>query len=79
MDDEITAMVKFGVFTRMPRSAAGRRQILGCRWVYKRKTNRFGEVYRYRARLVAQGFRQRAYDVGMRLVISTTNMDPRRW
>ena len=62
MDDEITSMVKFGVFTRMPRSAAGRRQILGCRWVFKRKTNRFGEVYRYRARLVAQGFRQRAYD-----------------
>jgi hypothetical protein len=62
MDDEITSMVKFGVFTRLPKSAAGRRQILGCRWVYKRKTNRFGEVYRYRARLVAQGFRQRAYD-----------------
>jgi hypothetical protein len=62
MDDEITSMVKFGVYRRLPKSAAGNRQILGCRWVYKRKTNKFGEVYRYRARLVAQGFRQREYD-----------------
>lgn len=62
MDDEITSMTKFGVYQRLPKSAAGNRQILGCRWVYKRKTNKFGEVYRYRARLVAQGFRQREYD-----------------
>jgi hypothetical protein len=62
MDDEITSMVKFGVYKRLPKSAAGNRQILGCRWVYKRKTNKFGEVYRYRPRLVAQGFRQREYD-----------------
>mmetsp|Transcript_728 Transcript_728/g.1558 ORF Transcript_728/g.1558 Transcript_728/m.1558 type:complete len:617 (-) Transcript_728:444-2294(-) len=62
MDDEIVSMVKFGVYKKLPKSAAGNRQILGARWVYKRKTNRHGEVYRYRARLVAQGFRQRAFD-----------------
>ena len=62
MDDEILSMTKFGVYQRLPKSAAGNRQILGCRSVYKRKTNKFGEVYRYRARLVAQGFRQREYD-----------------
>ena len=62
MDDEILSMTKFGVYKRLPKSAAGNRQILGCRWVYKRKTNRHGEVFKYRARLVAQGFRQRAYD-----------------
>ena len=62
MDDEIVSMTKFGVYKRLPRSAAGNRQILGCRWVYKRKTNKNGEVVRYRARLVAQGFRQREYD-----------------
>ena len=62
MDDEIVSMTKFGVYKALPRSAAGNRQILGCRWVYKRKVNKFGEVVRYRARLVAQGFRQKAYD-----------------
>ena len=45
----------------VPRSAARGRQILGCRWVYKRKVIKFGQVCRYRARLVAQGFLQRAF------------------
>ena len=50
------------MYKALPWSAAGNRQILGCRWVYKRKVNKFGQVVRYRARLVAQGFRQKAYD-----------------
>ena len=62
MDDEMASMVRFGVYRRVPKSAAGTRQFLGCRWVYKRKVNKFGQVCRYRARLVAQGFLQRAYD-----------------
>lgn len=62
MDDEITSMAKFGVYRQLPKSAAGNKQILGCRWVYKRKTNKFGEVVRYRARLVAQGYRQKPFD-----------------
>lgn len=62
MDDEIASMNKFGVYKALPKSAAGNRQILGCRWVYKRKTNKNGEVVRYRSRLVAQGYRQREYD-----------------
>jgi len=40
MVDEIVSMTKFGVYRRLPKSAAGNRQILGCRWVYKgRLTN----------------------------------------
>ena len=62
MDDEIASMNRFGVYQRLPKSAAGTRQILGCRWVFKRKVNKQGVVTRYRARLVAQGFRQRAFD-----------------
>jgi hypothetical protein len=62
MDDEIVSMTKFGVYRRLPRSAAGNRQILGCRWVYKRKVNKHGVVVRHRARLVAQGFLQKPYD-----------------
>jgi hypothetical protein len=50
------------VFRKVPKSAARGRQILGCKWVYKRKINRHGEVNRYKARLVAQGFAQREYD-----------------
>ena len=62
MDDEIFSMTRFGVYRRLPKSAAGNRQVLGCRWVYKRKVNKYGVVVRYRARLVAQGFRQRVFD-----------------
>ena len=62
MDDEIFSMTRFGVYRRLPKSAAGNRQVLGCRWVYKRKVNKFGVVVGCQARLVAQGFRQRAFD-----------------
>ena len=62
MDEEMRSMERFAVYQRVPKSAAGKRQILGCKWVYRRKRNRLGEVIRYRARLVAQGFRQKAYD-----------------
>ena len=62
MDDEITSMVKFGVYRVVPKSAAGNRQLLGARWVYKRKIGKDGHITRYRARLVAQGFLQRPFD-----------------
>ena len=61
MDDEMGSMERFGVFKRVPREAARGKQLLGCRWVYKRKIGKNGEVTRYRARLVAQGYAQRAY------------------
>ena len=62
MDDEMNSMSRFQVYRRVPKSAAAGRQILGCKWVFKRKTNKFGHVTRYRARLVAQGFRQKEFD-----------------
>lgn len=62
MDDEICSMVKFGVYRRVPKDEAAGRQLLGCRWVYKRKVGKDGAVTRYRARLVAQGFLQKPYD-----------------
>ena len=62
MDEEMRSMDRFGVFRRVPRSAAKGRQILGCGWVYKRKVNKFGEVVRYRGRLVARGCSQRPFD-----------------
>ena len=32
--------------------------VIGCKWVYAFKRNQFGEIEKYKARLVAQGFRQ---------------------
>ena len=40
MDDEITSMKAFGVYETVPQSVAQGRQILGCKWVYKRKLAR---------------------------------------
>ena len=34
------------------------KKVVGCRWVYKVKTDETGKVERYKARLVAQGFSQ---------------------
>ena len=62
MDEEMASMSSFGVYERVPMSVANGRQILGCRWVYKRKTDKNGVVTRYRARLVAQGYRQKEWD-----------------
>ena len=62
MDDEMSSMSKFGVYRRVPKSRARGRQILGAKWVYRRKINKLGHVYKHRARLVAQGFLQRPYD-----------------
>ena len=36
------------------------RKTVGCKWVFKRKTNADGSIERYKARLVAQGFSQKA-------------------
>lgn len=33
--------------------------IVGCKWVFKQKTDEHGNVIRYKARLVAQGYSQR--------------------
>ena len=34
------------------------RKIVGCKWTYKKKLDENGQVVRYKARLVAQGFSQ---------------------
>jgi hypothetical protein len=62
MDEEMRSMERFGVYNRVPKSAAKGRQVLGCGWVYKRKVNKLGEVCRYRGRLVARGCSQRPFD-----------------
>nr|CCA18273.1 putative polyprotein [Albugo laibachii Nc14] len=35
-------------------------KVIGCKWVFEIKRDEYGKVQRYKARLVAQGFRQKA-------------------
>jgi hypothetical protein len=54
---ELHSMEEHGVWELVPRPRDA--NIVGCRWVFKVKTNADGTVERYKARLVAQGFRQK--------------------
>ncbi len=55
--NELQSMEQHGVWELVPRPRGA--NIVGCRWVFKVKTNADGSVERYKARLVAQGFRQK--------------------
>ena len=57
ISSELHSMEQHGVWELVPRPRGG--NIVGCRWVFKVKTNADGTVERYKARLVAQGFRQK--------------------
>lgn len=57
MKEEMTSLKKNGTWKlcKLPNG----RVAIGCKWVYKLKTNADGKVVRYKARLVAQGFSQK--------------------
>ena len=55
---ELDSLAKRKVFGPVVRTPEGVKPI-GYRWVFVQKTNENGEVVRYKARLVAQGFSQR--------------------
>ena len=57
MDEEIETLGKMGTW-RLEDLPADRKPV-GSRWVYAKKRNEFGEVIKYKARLVAQGFSQK--------------------
>lgn len=56
MDAEITTIHDRNVWSLVPPSK--NQKVIGCRWVYTTKSDSKGEIVRYKARLVAQGFRQ---------------------
>jgi hypothetical protein len=56
MDEELQNHSMLKTFSVVPRPH--NRAVIGCRWVFKRKTDQFGYVARYKARLVAQGYTQ---------------------
>lgn len=55
--DEINSLKKLGTFTLVDLPPG--RKAIGCKWIFKLKTDVNGVVTRYKARLVAQGFNQR--------------------
>nr|QHA33696.1 Gag-Pol polyprotein [Atrato Retro-like virus] len=57
MDEEINSHMKNGTWelTHLPPG----KKAVGCRWVFKEKTNEKGEVIRHKARIVAQGHVQK--------------------
>jgi hypothetical protein len=56
MDVELKALQELGTFT--PTQLPPGRKAIPCKWVFKVKRNEKGELIKYRARLVAKGFRQ---------------------
>ena len=60
--EEIDTLIVMGVATKVPISEADFRQLLYNMWVFKYKVNEQGIVTRYRARIVAQGNRQRPWE-----------------
>jgi hypothetical protein len=63
MDEELLSMRRFEVYEQVSINKIPKgRQVLGCKWVYKRKRDQHGNIVKYRSRVVALGFRQRPYD-----------------
>ena len=58
METEIEALNRLKTWTLVPRPSG--RTIVKCRWVYAVKRTVAGSIERYRARLVAKGFSQKA-------------------
>ncbi len=59
MDDEMESFKENDVLSKLMTLPQGAKTI-GTKWIYKTKTDSSGSVVKYKARLVAQGFNQRA-------------------
>lgn len=56
MDEEYNSFMNTGTWTLVDKPMD--KNIIGCKWVYKIKTDAQGHIMRYKVRLVAQGYAQ---------------------
>lgn len=56
MQDEYDSLLNAGTWTLVNKPMD--KEVIGCKWIYKVKTNAQGHIVRYKARLVAQGYAQ---------------------
>jgi len=56
MDEELSTLHKTDTWDLVPLPPG--KSVVGCRWVYKIKTNSDVSIERYKARLVAKGYSQ---------------------
>ena len=56
MDEEFEALQRQGTWVLVPSHPS--QNVMGCKWVFKLKRNNDGSISRYKAKLVAKGFRQ---------------------
>jgi len=54
--EELEEFVRQNLFSTVPRPIE--RKVIGCKWVFKTKLDAEGQIERYKARLVAEGFSQ---------------------
>ena len=57
MDEEMENLRIMGTWVK--ENLPEERKVVGCRWVFLRKRDENGEITKYKARLVAQGFSQK--------------------
>jgi hypothetical protein len=57
MDEEFAALMKNKTWRLVPPHSG--KNIIDCRWIYKVKRKSDGSIDRYKARVVAKGFKQR--------------------
>ncbi|GKU98153.1 hypothetical protein SLEP1_g11189 [Rubroshorea leprosula] len=57
MSEEFDALVRQGTWDLVPPSPT--QNVIGCKWVFRLKRGKNGDIERYKARLVAKGFHQR--------------------
>jgi len=58
MSEEYNALIQNGTWELVPPSPS--QNIIGCKWVFKRKLKSDSSLDRYKARLVAKGYHQRS-------------------